>query len=299
MIGARLDALLYRGLARRRERAAAQWPSGMRWFDITTERLRLFDSGGAGAPLVFLPAGPCSIEHYATLTTLLRDAFRVVIVELPGVGFSAPAPDYAHSLHDGGGAVSAVLQALSMPPATLVASSVNGFYALAATHAARARIDRLMLCQTPSLAAMQDWATRMVPPIMTLPVVGQLLNYNGRRRIATAWCRTAVADRMNRDAFARTARDVLRQGGCYCHAGVMQGMRSCAIDDPLLTPPADLPVGAVWGQADRSHPRSAAATLHSLCPQAEMHPLEGVGHFPELEAPEAFATLLRAGARTA
>lgn len=296
MIGARLDALLYRQLAGRRARAAAAWPDTLSWLDTAAGPLRVFDSGGERAPVLFVPDGPCSIEHYDELIGLLQGEFRVLVVDLPGFGFSPPRPDYTHELHEGALVIAAALEALALPPVTLVASCVNGFYALAAAQLARARIARLILCQTPSLHAMRDWSERIVPPVIKVPVIGQMLNYSGRRRIATAWCRSTVAEHTRRDAFADTARAVLRHGGCYCFAGVVQGMQRCAPEDPLLAPPEDLPVTAVWGTADRSHRRSAAGSLQTHCPQAELREFKSAGHFPELEAPEQFAGLLHASA---
>lgn len=293
MSPARLDALLYGMLAGRRERAAARWPEGMRWVETQAGRLRVLDSGGDGHPVVFAPDGPCVIEHYEQLCALLAPDFRVVVFDLPGFGFSAPPTDYGHRLGEGGRVVAELLETLALPPVTLVMSCVNGFYALAATQLAHDRIARLVLCQTPSLAAMQRWAGRMVPSPIATPVLGQLLSFFSRRRIATGWYRVAVADREQQAGFSATARSALRQGGCYCFAGVVQGMLATEESDPQLRPPADLPVTLVWGEADRSHKRTDPASLREHCPQAEIVPLSGAGHFPELEAPEAFAALLR------
>ncbi|WP_052368271.1 alpha/beta fold hydrolase [Algiphilus aromaticivorans] len=290
---ARIDALLYGTLAGRRERVAAGWPEGMRWVPTTSGTIRVLDGGGDGHPVVFAPDGPCVIEHYAALRALLEPDFRVIVFDLPGFGFSAPPADYGHRLSEGARVVAGLLESLALPPVTLVMSCVNGFYAMAATRLARARIARLVLCQTPSLAAMQRWTERMVPSPITTPVLGQLLSFFSRRRIATGWYRVAVADREQQAVFSRTARTALRQGGCYCFAGVVQGMLATDAADPQLQPPPDLPVTMVWGKADRSHKRTDPASLRAHCPQAEIVPIADAGHFPELEAPEAFAALLR------
>lgn len=293
MIGARFDALAYRALAGRRRRAAADWPDTMRWLDTAAGRVRVSDTGGDRPPVVFAPDGPCVIEHYETLVSLLRDDFRVICFDLPGFGFSAPAADYGHRLHEGGRAIAALLDALHLPPAVLALSCVNGFYALAASHLARPRVARLVLSQTPGHAAMQAWAQRNVPSPIPVPLLGQALNYATRYRVVTGWYRVALAQREHRASFTDTAHHALRQGGCYCFAGVVQGMLHTDPADPLLRAPEDLPVTVVWGARDRSHKGTDPASLQSCCPHAEVIRWEHAGHFPELEDPQRFAALLR------
>lgn len=289
-----LDHWLYRSLAGRRQRSAARWPAGMRWVSIPAGAVRVYDSGGDKPPLVFAPDGPCVIEHYAALRELLAEDFRVIVFDLPGFGLSPPPASYLHRLAEGADVVTTLLAALDVPPATLVMSCVNGFYALAAAQRAPQRISRLILCQTPSIAAMQDWTDRVVPAPIKQPILGQLLGFSGRRRIARGWYRLAVADQAQCHAFDETAMQALHEGGCFCFAGVVQGMQVTDAHDPLLQPPADLPVTLVWGEADRSHRRTDPDSLRAHCPQAEILRMPGVGHFPELEAPEAFAAVVRA-----
>lgn len=294
MIGARYDALVYRALRGRRERAAAHWPDAMRWHETSAGNLRIFDSGGDAPAIVLAPDGPCVIEHYDRLIDLLRPDFRVVIFDLPGFGFSAPGKDYGHRLDEGARAVVAVLEHLDLRDATLALSCVNGFYALAAAHLASARVARLVLSQTPGMDAMRRWTERTVPSPVATPLLGQVLNFASRHRIVTGWYRVAVADDAHQPPFIRTARQALRQGGCYCFAGVVQGMLATNDADPLLQAPAGLPVTLIWGGSDRSHRRTDPASLLRHCPQAEIVRWEHAGHFPELEAPEDFAALLRA-----
>lgn len=293
MIGARADAWLYRGLAGRRRRAARAWPDEMRWIDTAAGPVRVRDTGGDRPPVVFAPDGPCTVEHYDRLVDLLRDDFRVVVFDLPGFGFSAPDAGYGHRLEEGGRIVVAVLEALELPPATLALSCVNGFYALAAARMAPGRVVRLMLCQTPDTTAMKTWAARTIPSPIETPVIGQLLNYFSRRRLARIWLRMAVADSAQRPPFLDTADGALRQGGCFCLAGVVQGMLSTRDDNPLLHVPPSVPVTLVWGRADRSHRRTDPQSLRAHCPHLDVVTFDEAGHLPDLEAPERYAALLR------
>jgi pimeloyl-ACP methyl ester carboxylesterase len=293
VIGPAFDAAAYRTLASRRQRAAAQWPDDTRWLDTAAGRLRVRDTGGDKPALVFAPDGPCVIEHYAALIEDLRTDFRVICFELPGFGHSAPAAGYAHRLAQGGQAVVAVLDALALPSAVLALSCVNGFYALAAANLAPGRVSHLVLAQTPGLTAMREWTQRIVPRPIQMPLLGQAINFATRARVTTGWYRVALAERDHRAPFDAAAQAVLAQGGCYCFAGVVQGMLATRADDPLLRAPEGVPVTVVWGEADRSHKPTDPAAFRQHCPQAEIIRLPAAGHFPELERPDEYAALLR------
>lgn len=287
--GALLDALLYRGGARRH--AAVPGPAGTRWLDTAVGRLRVFDSGGSGPVILFAPDGPCIIEHYAPLIAQLRPRFRVLCVDLPGFGYSFPRAAHDHRIASGADAVLAVLDALDLRNVTLALSCVNGFYAMAAAARAPERVARLVLAQTPSLAAMRAWTAAIVPRPVRLPVVGQLLSFATRRRIADGWFKVALARREARAPFQKTADDALAAGACYCFAGVVQGMAR-EPDHPPALAELRLPVTLVWGARDRSHRATDPASIRSLLPQAEIVVFEDCGHFPELEDPSRYAALL-------
>lgn len=291
MLGPALDALLYRLLARRRARAASSWPVTMRCVDTVNGRLRVADSGGEQPVLLIAPDGPCVIEHYAPLVALLQARLRVVVVDLPGFGHSAPSARYTHRLAHGAQVLIDVLDALQIERAALALSCVNGYYAIAAARTAPDRISQLFLAQTPGLPGLQDWTQRMVPAPIRVPVLGQALNFLTRRKVAHGWYSVALAHREDRAPFRQIADTSLQQGGCYCFAGVVQGMSATRGEDPLLRA-LDVPATLVWGAADRSHRHTDPETLRAHLPQLRIVRYEDCGHFPELEAPQRYAALV-------
>lgn len=294
MTGALVDHLLYRADAVLRARHAG---AGTRWIDTPHGRLRVLDSGGDAPALLFAPDGPCVIEHYAPLIERLRADFRVVVFDLPGFGLSAPSARYTHRLEQGADAIVAVLDALGIARATLCFSCVNGFYAIAAATRAPSRVDRLILAQTPGIEAMQAWTARMIPWPLRLPGLGQLLNFLGRRRLARTWYRIALPRTTDRAPFDAPAQTALDHGGCFCLAGVVQGMAPTAVDHPLLQL-RDLPVTLLWGGADFSHRHTQPESLQALLPQASILRFDAVGHFPDLEQPDTYAAVVRNALRS-
>lgn len=293
---AALDAALYRRLARKRVASVPLADTG--YVDVAGERLRVLDTGGDLPVLLLAPDGPCVIEHYLDIVDELRGEFRVLVADLPGFGFSAPSARHDHTLERGAELLIGLLDALSIRSATLALSCVNGYYAIAAAQLAPDRIDRLVLSQTPGIEAMQDWVTRIVPGPIRVPMVGQLLNFAVRERTAEGWFKAALAQRDARPHFQGISRNNLRHGGCFCFAGVVQGMTNSGTA-LTASPSPDVPATLVWGLDDRSHRATDPESIHSLLPQAEILRLPGVGHFPDLEAPKTFAAALRQAAGSA
>lgn len=268
--------------------AAASWPADTRLVETRAGRIRVRDTGGSGPVLVTTPDGPNVIEHHAALIERLRPHARVVCFELPGFGYSAPRPGYGHRLEQGADVVLAVMDALRIERATLAFSCGNGFYAIAAAKQAPGRIARLLLVQTPGYSAMRAWTRRNVPLPLRLPVVGQAVNRATRHTLSHVWYGIAMNEKPARDAFRATARHALDHGGCFCLAGVVQGMARARLDDLAGV---KQPVTLLWGDSDRSHTHTRAESLHELLPHAQIRHLPDCGHFPELERPAAYVEL--------
>jgi pimeloyl-ACP methyl ester carboxylesterase len=259
------------------------WPADTRLIAVGAQHLRVRDTGGRGPVVVMVPDGPNVIEHHDPVVDALAPHARVVCFDLPGFGHSRPAPGYRHSLDDGAAVVLGLMDALDIKQATLAFSCGNGFYAIAAARQAPARVRQLILCQTPSLAAMTAWTARVVPWPVRTPLVGQVLLRAARRSIAHNWYRAALPDRGLRPAFQATADRALADGGCFCLASVVQGLRG-ARDEMLAG--VRTPTTLLWGGADRTHRFTRPESLLDLLPQARLESLPDCGHFPDLERPE-------------
>lgn len=282
-----LDAFLYRG----RKAVEAQ---NTRLLQTPQGAVRVFDSGGSQPPVVLVPDGPNVIEHYAPLIDRLRSQRRVVCVDLPGFGFSFPRADYHHALAQGAVVLNAVLDALDLRGTTLVATCVNGFYAIAAAKLdSERRIDRLVLAQTPSLQAMRHWTQRIVPTPIRVPVLGQAINFAQRRKVAAGWYHAALARREDRPRFKDTADDAFEHGACYCFASVVQGMAR-EPERPAVLEGVTIPATLIWGDADRSHKTTLPESLRELLPQVRIERWAQAGHFPDLEGAEGFAKVVLA-----
>lgn len=272
--------------------ALAAWPAHTRLLETSGGRVRCLDTGGRRPALVMVPDGPCVLEHCEALIARLAPYFRVVCFDMPGFGFSYPSVGYDHSLRSGAQVVLDVLDAVGIAQAALSFTCANGFYALEAARQAPDRISHLVLAQTPSLGQMHHWVGRVIPRPLRMPGLGQVLSRVVRGRLAARWYRGALPREADPQPYYERSAQAFATGGCFCLAGVVQGLLR---ENPLvaLSPAAAVPITLVWGALDRSHRPTDPASLREHAPQATVLAFPDCGHFPNLEQPARFTELLR------
>jgi pimeloyl-ACP methyl ester carboxylesterase len=288
MFSSSLDSRLAEWAASRHKRIA-NTQLVTRMVNTPVGAVRVFNSQSSNPCVVFVPDGPNVIEHYGALFDLLSQHLRVVCFDMPGFGFSLPEPTYTHSLDQGASAVLGVLDALGIERATLAFSCANGFYALRAAQLSPRRVAGLFLAQTPSLLAMRTWADRVIPWPIRLPVLGQTVAWLARNKSAHAWYDIALPKTIDREPYRRIAREALASGGCFCLAGVVQGL---ARESVATLKDVDAPCTMIWGEQDWSHRHTRVESLLDCAPKAEIIHFDDCGHFPDLEHSQRYAELL-------
>jgi pimeloyl-ACP methyl ester carboxylesterase len=90
----------------------------------------------------------------------------------------------------------------------------------------------------------------------------------------------SLAESENRQAFARTIRSVIDPGG-----------QAVSAMDRLYLASA-MPTLIIWGDRDDIIPLGHAHAAHQAIPGSRLVIIEGVGHFPQIEAPTQFVNAL-------
>lgn len=286
MIGYALDSAL-QGMGRGKlaQRALG---SNMTLVPTAAGRLRVFDSGGGKPAILITPDGPCVIEHYATLIDELSPTYRVIIFDAPGFGFSFPALGYRYGVRETAKVIGQLLDALQINKSSLAFSCGNGFFALAFAKQFPARVDRLILSQTPSLDAMRAWTERVIPRPLKLTVVGQLLMSRAKSKFSRTWFDAALPKKSDsRPFFVEHACRAVENGGCFCLASLVQGLSRTQQEDVFGVPHPTL---VIYGNRDRTHRQTDFNSFRELVPQANLVCFDGCGHLPDLEDPGRFTT---------
>ena len=253
--------------------------------------------GGEGETVLLLHGLAGSSLTWRAVMPALTERFDVIAPDLLGHGESAkPMGDYSLGAFASG--LRDFLAALDVPTATIVGQSFGGGVAMQLAYQHPELCDRLVLVSSGGLGREVSWLLRLLtlpgaehlmPLIFPRLVanrggdVGRVLGHVGVRapNLAEMWrAYASLAGAENRKAFVRTIRGVIEPGG----------QTVSALDRLYLA--SHLPTLIVWGDRDPIIPVRHAQAAHEAIPGSRLEILEGVGHFPHVEAPEHFRSVL-------
>jgi pimeloyl-ACP methyl ester carboxylesterase len=252
---------------------------------------------GSGPVLLLLHGIAGSSRTWRDVIPRLTDRFTVIAPDLTGHGHSEkPVGDYSLGAFASG--IRDLLEVLSIDRATVIGQSFGGGVAMQLVYQHPERCERLVLVDSGGLGREVSWLLRL----MALPGseyvmsvifpsfvrdwgdnLFRMIDERGIRlsRITEMWSAYAsLAESENRQAFARTIKSVIDPGG----------QTVSAMDRLYLASP--MPTLIIWGDRDDIIPVSHAYAAHQAMPGSRLVIIEGVGHFPQIEAPEQFVDAL-------
>jgi pimeloyl-ACP methyl ester carboxylesterase len=246
------------------------------------------DDRGEGEPLVLLHGVATSRLIWSRVAEPLARGRRVIAVDLPGFGESAPAgPGFELDQ-----VADRLIERLGVERFDLVGHSLGGAVALAVAARHPDALRRLVLVAPAGLAPR---ATRLAAALGAAAeravYARRLVGYGlaGRARGRRAMFGSTVADAARlHPADARLLLDA-SGGARRVGAGVRRALEADLCADFTATV---VPIGLIWGTADRIVPYSGLAALQALRPQALVETLPATGHIPQVEQPAAFVAAL-------
>jgi pimeloyl-ACP methyl ester carboxylesterase len=285
-LGLRLDT--HGGKARQR-RFRRGWPSQtsdeIRFFGGPQVQYRYRERQAAvsSAPtMVFTADPPVTLEAYDALLDVFAKRFRVVVVELPAMGFSATSSSYGFGFRETNDDLAVFLEAIAGPGAVWAFSCAAG---LAAVDLAARRPDlvsHLILLQTGDVAAFQRWKSARDPKgILARPIIGQVVMKRIAPKRMPAWYGLSVGNKDMIAPLCACAEESFRQGALWSLASAYQ----VYLDPEVSLRPVSQPVLSLWGRADGSHPTENEASSDSFGPNVRRVAFDDLGHFAELEDP--------------
>lgn len=258
---------------------------------LPSATLHVREEGRGERTLVVCADPPNVVEHYDALLRALAPHRRVVVFEPPGFGRSSPPHGAPLGLESMVRATRELVAALDAEPATLVFPCLSAYAAVLAAARHPALVEALVLPQAPAWSEELRWMDRVDRNrLLRVPVVGGILSRLARRGIAERWYDAALPPGADLAPFLGPANRAFDQGAAF---PIGPALRALEREEPPRLHGATQPALLVWGKADRTHRRSDPASLRAALPQADLLTLDA-GHFPELEAPEAFAEAILA-----
>ena len=251
---------------------------------------------GEGPVLLLLHGTGAATHSWRGLMPLLAKRFTVVAPDLPGHGFTSPAPPARMSLPGMAASVHALLQAMQVSPVLVAGHSAGAAILLRLALDQRiAPVAVVSLCG--ALLPLGDknaaFFTRAARLLFSLPFIPQLAAWRADR---------AVAERLLMDTGSRIeprgvelyARLFRKSGHIAAALGMMANWDLIPLlnDLPRLGPRLVLVVGA----KDRTTPPVQAEKVKQRLPSARIVTLPNLGHLAHEEQPETVAALIEAEA---
>jgi magnesium chelatase accessory protein len=274
--------------------ANAEWPHRDASRFVTAASMRWHvQVMGAGPPMLLIHGTGASTHSWRDVAPFLAQRFSVVMVDLPGQGFSARPPSALLALDGMARGIAALMAALGVSPEVVVGHSAGGAIAI------RMALDgavkpRAILSINGALLPLGGWAGMVFGPLgrvmVGLPGLPSLFAWQARDR--------STVERLLRD----TGSTLTPEGVDFYarlfrnpdHVAATLGMMA-AWDLPRLArdlPRLATPLHLIVGQQDRTIRPTEARRLQRLLPDAVIHALPGLGHLAHEEAPERVARLI-------
>lgn len=233
---------------------------------------------GQGTPLMLVHGFPLNHTIWNETAALLEDQAQVILPDLPGHGQSPVVePVTMDSMADG---LAAILDALGIEKVVLAGQSMGGYVCLAFARRHPQRLAGLgLVCTQAAADSPEKRQARLAQAEQTLA--------EGNQRVAESMSTLLT----NRPEMAAGLKHLMSSTPAAGMAAAMRAMAERAEMGDFL-PQISVPALVMAGLADVIIPVERAREMAASLPDARLVELEGVGHSPMMEAPQATAEAL-------
>lgn len=239
---------------------------------------------GDGPPVILAHGWPWSSYSWHRVIPKLAKRYRVYWYDMPGYGKSSKQAEQRTSLDIQGQVFSEMLSHWRLDRPSVVAHDFGGATTLRAHLLHGCEYDHYVLM---NVVAMRPWGSaffdhvgRHVEAFLELPPPIH-------KAVVTAYIQGAIVAGIHGDDLDQLVEPWLTEEGhgSFYRQFAQADERFTAEIEPQFGH-VRCPTSIIWGEADPWIPLDRGIALHRLMPNASFETLEGIGHLPQLEAPE-------------
>ncbi|MEO1199418.1 MAG: alpha/beta hydrolase [Pseudomonadota bacterium] len=244
------------------------------------------DSGhaGAGQDLVLAHGWPWSSFSWHRVIPALSEHYRVHWYDMPGYGQSEKREDQCTGLDVQGAVFAEMLEHWGMERPRVIAHDFGGATTLRAHLLHGCDFERLVLM---NVVAMRPWGSAFFDHVGQHVDAFRGLPPHIHRAVVTAYIEGALVSQIAASDLAALIAPWLSPEGqtSFYRQFAQADERYTAEIEPHYGE-IRCPVSILWGEDDPWIPIERGRALHASVPHADFLSLPGVGHLPQLEAPE-------------
>ncbi len=247
-------------------------------------------TGGAGEPLLLVHGFPTASWDWAPIWDALTVHYRVIALDLIGFGFSAKPHRFHYAITVQADLVDALLAREGVTRYRLLAhdygDSVAQELLARQREGAAARLERVCLLNGGLFPETHRAVTTQKLLASSLgPLVARLITYRGFSKTMRSICARPLDERELRGMWQLANRDggVALMPKLIGYIAERRRTRARWVGALIDAP---VPVRLVVGPDDPISGAHMIARYRELVPRADVVELAGVGHYPQLEAPD-------------
>ncbi|MEP7282189.1 MAG: alpha/beta fold hydrolase [Rubrivivax sp.] len=271
------------------ESLVARWglpPS--QFLDVDGQLVHLRDVGprADALPIVLLHGTSDSLHTWDGWVRGLQAGRRVITLDLPGFGLTGPRADGDYRGDADARVVLRVLDGLQVPRFIVGGNSLGGEVAWRLATLAPERVERLLLVDAAGAPPVGGGTRPLGWTLARVPGLRRVFEWVLPRPLVVQGLVAAFADpaRLTDDMVDRVFELTLRDGNRRALVDRL-AQRSPGADLERLST-LRVPTLILWGAEDRLLPVATAREFHRRIAGSRQIVLDGVGHLPQLEAPE-------------
>lgn len=239
---------------------------------------------GDGPDLVLAHGWPWSSFSWHRLIPALAQRFRVHWYDMPGYGRSEKRSNQRTSLDVQGEVFAEMLEAWQLERPRVVAHDFGGAATLRAHLLHGCEYERYVLM---NVVAMRPWGSAFFEHVKRHVEAFVGLPAHIHRALVEAYVGGAlVTELLPEDVDGLVAPWLGEEGAASFYRQFAQADERFTAEVEPLYGEVRCPVKIVWGEDDPWIPLARGKALRARMPQADFVTLAGVGHLPQLEAPE-------------
>ncbi len=243
-----------------------------------------FGSAGSGPALVLAHGWPWSSFSWHRVIPALAERFTVYWYDMPGYGRSGKQPTQRTSLDVQGQVFADMLAHWRLDRPSVVAHDFGGATTLRAHLLHGCAFERYVLM---NVVAMRPWGSAFFDHVGRHVEAFTGLPPHIHKAVVEAYIQGALVSEIDPEDFRGLADPWLsEEGRASFYRQFAQADEKYTADIEPLFGRLRCPAAILWGEKDPWIPLERGRALHARMPGSSFETLPGVGHLPQLEAPD-------------